>query len=84
MLASLKPLESLRKVKQVRGLGMVFGIQFPLPIAPVVALACYRKGLITAFSSADTLFFTPALAMDRRTALKGAAILKQVLGYRGA
>jgi 4-aminobutyrate aminotransferase-like enzyme len=83
LLAELKPLESLRKVKEVRGLGMVFGIQFPLPIAPVVALQCYRKGLITALSSADTLFFSPALAMDKRTAKKGADILKKVLGYKG-
>lgn len=83
MLAELKPLEKLLKIKEVRGQGLTFGIQFALPIAPVVAIACYRKGLVTAFANSRTLFFSPPLCIDKKTAKKGVEILKGVCGMKG-
>lgn len=84
LLAELRPLEKLAKVKQVRGQGLVFGIEFRLPIAPLIALLCYRRGLVTAVSDARTLFFSPPLILDRRLAKKGADILKAVCGLKAA
>jgi acetylornithine/succinyldiaminopimelate/putrescine aminotransferase len=82
LLAEMKPLEKLIKVKQVRGQGLVLAIEFKLPIAPVVALSCYRKGLVVALSDAHTLFISPSLNIDRKTAAAGAAILKSACGAR--
>jgi acetylornithine/succinyldiaminopimelate/putrescine aminotransferase len=82
LLTELKPLERLAKVKQVRGQGLVFGIEFTLPIAPLIALACYRRGLVTALADARTLFFAPPLILDRRLAKQGAAILRAACGLK--
>lgn len=82
LLAQLEPLSKLRKVKEVRGVGMVFGIEFTLPIAPIIALACARKGLLTAFANAHTLFFSPPLNLDRKAARQGADIIKAVCGSK--
>lgn len=80
LLTELKTLEVLRKVKEVRGLGMVFGIEFHLPIAPVIALACYKKGLLVAFADAHNLFFSPPLILDKKLAEQGADIIKKACG----
>lgn len=82
LLAELKPLEKLAKVKQVRGQGLVFGIEFRLPIAPLIAVACYRRGLITAFTDVRTLFFSPPLVLDRHLAKKGAVIIEAACGIK--
>ncbi|MBI4598666.1 aspartate aminotransferase family protein [Candidatus Uhrbacteria bacterium] len=80
LLEELKSLEALKKVKEVRGIGMVFAIEFRLPIAPLVALHCCRQGLLVAFTDSKTLFFSPPLILDRALAKKGADILKRVCG----
>lgn len=82
LLEELKPLEKLVKVKQVRGMGLVFGIEFRVPVAPVIALLCYRRGLVTAYSDSRTLFFSPPLILDRRLAKKGANILRAACGSK--
>lgn len=83
LLEELKPLAVLRKVKMVRGVGMVFAIEFKLPIAPQVAFACYRKGLLVELSDMHTLFFSPPLVLSRAQAKAGANIIKQVCGVKG-
>ena len=82
LLDLLKPLESLKKVREVRGVGMVFAIEFTMPIAPLMALRCYRAGLLIAFTDAKTLFFSPPLILNKKLALEGANILKRVCGIR--
>ena len=82
LLDLLKPLESLKKVREVRGVGMVFAIEFTMPIAPLMALRCYRAGLLVAFTDAKTLFFSPPLILNKKLALEGANILKRVCGIR--
>lgn len=82
LLDELKPLERLVKVKEVRGCGLVFGIQFRLPIALAVAYACYRRGLVVAVSDASTLFFSPPLALTDREAKEGATIIKAACGWK--
>lgn len=80
LLNELKPLAALRKVKMVRGQGMVLAIEFKLPRAPKVAFDCYRKGLLVEFSDARTLFISPPLALTRAQAKAGATIVKQTCG----
>jgi acetylornithine aminotransferase len=80
LLDELKPVAALRKVKMVRGQGMVLAIEFKLPIAPKVAYSCYRKGLLIEFSDAHTLFISPPLALTRAQAKAGADIIKQACG----
>ena len=82
ILAELKPLEKLVKVKEVRGMGMVFAIEFCLPIAPLIALKCYRAGLLVAFADSKNLFFSPPLILNKRLAQEGVAVLKRVCGLR--
>lgn len=80
LLNELKPLAALRKVKMVRGLGMVLAIEFKLPRAPKVALDCYRRGLLVELSDAHTLFMSPPLILTRAQAKAGVRIIKQVCG----
>lgn len=80
LLDLLKPLESLKKVKEVRGVGMVLAIEFRLPIAPLIAAKCYRNGLVTEFTDARTLFLSPMLNLTRKDAKTGANIIKQACG----
>ena len=82
LLRKLKPLEKLLKIKEVRGAGMVFGIEFRLPVAPLMAFACYRKKLLVAFANSHTLFFSPPLVLTKELAERGADILKSVCGLR--
>lgn len=80
LLKELQPLAALRKVKEVRGIGLLFGIEFHLPIAPAIALACYRHGLLVTVSDARTLFFSPPLVLSKKLAKQGADILKRACG----
>lgn len=80
MLQELQSLHRLKKVKAVRGIGLVFGIEFHLPIAPIIALQCYHKGLLVAFANARTLFFSPPLALSEAEARQGLALLSAACG----
>lgn len=80
LLSELKPLESLKKVKEVRGIGMVLAIEFKLPIAPLIAAKCYRLGLVTEFTDARTLFLSPMLSLTKKEAATGAAIIRKACG----
>lgn len=82
LLELLKPLESLKKIREVRGVGMVFGIEFHLPIAPLIALKAYRHGLLVAFADAHNLFFSPPLVLNKKLAKQGANILQRVCGAK--
>lgn len=82
LLDQLKPLEKLYKVKAVRGIGMVFAIEFVLPIALLMAALCLRRGLTVAYADKRTLFFSPPLSLTRDEAIEGAAILARVCGAR--
>ncbi|MBI4138678.1 aspartate aminotransferase family protein [Candidatus Uhrbacteria bacterium] len=82
LLNELEPLKKLRKIKEVRGIGLLFGIEFHLPIAALIALACYRNGLLVTVSDARTLFFSPPLVLTKKLAKQGADILKAACGSR--
>lgn len=80
LLGLLKPLESLKKVKEVRGVGMVLAVEFRLPVAPLIAAKCYRNGLVTEFTDTHTLFLSPMLSLTRKEAKNGANIIKMACG----
>jgi acetylornithine/succinyldiaminopimelate/putrescine aminotransferase len=80
LLDLLRPLELLKKVKQVRGVGMVLAIEFRLPISALIAAKCYRAGLVTEFTDASTLFLTPMLNLTQKEAEIGANIIKKACG----
>jgi acetylornithine/succinyldiaminopimelate/putrescine aminotransferase len=80
MLKELKPLEWLIKIKHVRGIDLLFGIEFHLPIAALIAFRCYRKGLLVTVADANTLFFSPPLVLNKRLAKQGVGILKEACG----
>lgn len=80
LLDQLQPLNTLRKVKMVRGQGLLAGIEFKLPIAAQVAWQCYRHGLFVELTDAFTLFISPPLVLSRAQAKAGADIIKAVCG----
>ncbi|OGL96113.1 hypothetical protein A2348_01230 [Candidatus Uhrbacteria bacterium RIFOXYB12_FULL_58_10] len=80
LLDLLKPLESIKKVKEVRGVGMVLAIEFRLPIAPLVAAKCYRLGLVVEYTNVRTLFISPMLNLTKKEAKMGANMIKQACG----
>lgn len=83
LLGEIKGLEGAkdaRGVREVRGVGMVLAIEFKLPIAPLIAVKCYRRGLVVEFTDARTLFLSPMLNLTRKEAKIGANIMKQACG----
>ena len=82
LLNELKALESLPAVKEVRGMGLVFGIEFRKAEAMAVARKCYERGLIVALADERTLFFGPPLVLDRDLAKQGADIIKTACGWK--
>ncbi|MEI6510687.1 MAG: aspartate aminotransferase family protein [Candidatus Uhrbacteria bacterium] len=82
LLDLLKPLESLKKVKEVRGIGMVLAIEFHLPVAVLVAAKCYRAGLVVEFTDSKTLFLSPMLNLKKSDARKGAEIIRAACGLK--
>lgn len=88
LLNELKSLEELPKVGQVRGIGMVFSIEFVNnkttkesagDLAEQIMKEGFKAGIVTETARADILFFSPPLVMDEKIALEGAAILKQLI-----
>ena len=82
LLDLLKPLETLNKVKAVRGVGMVLAVEFRLPIAVLIAAKCYRLGLVVEFTDAKTLFLSPMLNLTKSNARKGAEIIRAACGLK--
>ena len=82
LLELLKPLETLKKVKAVRGVGMVLAVEFRLPMAVLVAAKCYRLGLVVEFTDAKTLFLSPMLNLTKSEARKGAEIIRAACGLK--
>lgn len=80
LLEQLQPLLTLRKVQMIRGRGLLVGIQLKLPLAPQIALKCYRRGLMVEFTDAFTLYLSPPLVLSRAQAKAGADIIKAACG----
>jgi acetylornithine/succinyldiaminopimelate/putrescine aminotransferase len=80
LLAQLKPLEALKKVKEVRGVGMVLAVKFRLPIASLIVAKCYRNGLVLESTDPKTIFLSPMLSLTQKEAKMGANIIKQACG----
>ena len=83
LLEEIMPIEKMFTVKQVRGQGLVFAIEFHLPIAALIAYSCYRKGLLVTVADANTLFFSPPLVLSKKQAKMGAEMLRRACGMRG-
>lgn len=79
LLEQLKELETLPAIKEVRGIGLLFGIEFRKPVALKILHKCGLKGLIMSEVNEFTLFLSPPLVLDKKTATEGAAILKKVV-----
>lgn len=82
LLKELEPLTRLRKIKEVRGIGFLFAIEFKTPIATIIAKKCFRNGLLVTRSDANTIFFSPPLILTVRLAKQGADILKRACGVK--
>ncbi|MBI4049849.1 MAG: aspartate aminotransferase family protein [Candidatus Doudnabacteria bacterium] len=84
MLGKLKGLEKLPTVKEVRGLGLMFGIDLePRGLSEKIYNDCLQQGLIIDTAHHGTLFFTPPLCLDQKTADQGIMILGKVLNEAG-
>jgi len=80
LLQELKPLERLRKVKEVRGMGMIFAIEFKLPMAAVILARCLSRGVLVALADANTVFFSPPLSLSPKEAREGARLIRRACG----
>src|SRR3989344_118900 len=80
LLTLLKPLEDLAKVKEVRGIGMLFAIELKdKSLTGKISSEVLKNGLVVDTASPEILFFSPPLIMDKETATKGARILSEVI-----
>ncbi len=80
-----KKLNQLRKIaptiKEVRGLGLMIGIEIDQPSAPVIA-ACRAKGLLIIGAGDNVLRMVPALNVTQKEMDKAIRILGEVLCTR--
>lgn len=88
MLEKLKPLEALAHVGLVRGKGLLFGVEIVRSKSSKepdetrtmkVIEQCLRDGLLIDNANPGTLFFTPPLILDEKTAEAGVDILTRVV-----
>jgi acetylornithine/LysW-gamma-L-lysine aminotransferase len=68
-----------RLVKEVRGLGMMLGMQMRVDILSQLQSA-QARGVIFAYSGRDTFRFLPALVMEETQISRGMEILEGVIG----
>lgn len=80
IMEELQPIRQAKKVKDVRGIGLVFSVEFHLPIAPAIVWSCYRSGLLVALADAKTLFCSPPLALTEKLAREGARTIRKACG----
>jgi len=66
-------------VKAVRGLGLLWGVEFDRDMAEEVTLACLREGLIVNNVRPNVLRLSPALTIEDEEMEKGLALLERVL-----
>lgn len=81
MLESLKELESLEAVSEVRGKGLLIAIEFSRPLSVKTILLCALRGLLVVETDDRTLFLSPPLILDKETADLGLAILKKIISH---
>ncbi|MEW6407627.1 MAG: aspartate aminotransferase family protein [Patescibacteria group bacterium] len=79
MLKSLKELEKNPKVKEVRGIGLMFGIELREPIARKIITQCALRGVLMAECDDHTLFISPPLVIGQKLADEGVRIIKKVI-----
>lgn len=79
MKESLRSLERLKIVKEVRGQGLMLCVEFVEPIAVQKSIECVGAGLITApAEDMRSLFLSPPLCIDRASMDEGIEIIKKV------
>jgi len=66
------------RVREVRGCGLMWGIELAEPAAPFVA-ACRERGLLVATAGPTVLRLVPPLVMTRQGLERGLAVLEEVL-----
>ena len=87
ILRLLKPLEDLPKVAQVRGIGMLFSIEFvtdkvsrkPAELADAIMKEGFTEGIIIETADDHTLFFSPSLNIPEEIAKKGIEKLTKII-----
>ena len=80
LLALLKPLENLSKVKEVRGIGMLMAIELSdKSLLQKILADVLDSGLVIDSASAETLFFSPPLIMGKDMVKAGADILIKII-----
>jgi acetylornithine/succinyldiaminopimelate/putrescine aminotransferase len=79
LLQSLEPLQTLPLVQEVRGIGLLLGIELRKGIAMQLQEACLQEGLLLECCDDRTLFLSPPLVLTEEEAGEGVAILQHVL-----
>ncbi len=71
--------DRLDLIKAVRGMGLLWGVEFKQEIAEEVVLACLKAGLIVNNVRPNVLRLSPALTISDEELEQGLAILERVL-----
>jgi acetylornithine/succinyldiaminopimelate/putrescine aminotransferase len=66
-------------VKEIRGLGLMIGIELTRPALPVVA-ACAERGLLTARAGDNVLRLVPPLIITEADCEKAVGIIAEAMG----
>jgi acetylornithine/succinyldiaminopimelate/putrescine aminotransferase len=80
----LQGLEAIRArypkaIKEVRGRGLLVGIDMVPPVGDVVT-ACRERGLLALTAGDNTLRLAPALIVSEKEIAEGCAIIDEALG----
>jgi acetylornithine/N-succinyldiaminopimelate aminotransferase len=66
-------------IKEVRGMGLMIGVELNKPVAKEVVGKCLEKGLLLNNATESTLRFLPALTINKKHIDEAIEILKEVL-----
>ena len=81
-LSLLKPLEKLKSVKEVRGIGLLFAIELTDALRATDVQKTLAEAGMLVETIGNALFLTPHLVLTKQEAEEGAKILNEILAKK--
>ncbi|MDP4291149.1 MAG: aminotransferase class III-fold pyridoxal phosphate-dependent enzyme [Bacteroidota bacterium] len=75
----MKEAAGLKKIKEVRGLGLMVGLEFQMPIAEIRKKLLFEKGIFTGYSGKNVIRLLPPLCISKSEVDRLISSLKIVL-----
>jgi acetylornithine/N-succinyldiaminopimelate aminotransferase len=75
----MKAAKGLKGLKEIRGVGLIVGLEFELPVAPIRKKLLFEEGIFTGYSGKNTIRLLPPLCITKKEVDRLISSLKIVL-----